>query len=316
LTAAIILAAGQGKRMHSDLPKVMHPVLGRPMLIRVIETAAGCGFQRIVTVIGYGRQHLIPLLDAGGFEWAVQEKQMGTAHAVSSALSVCRADEYMVLLGDVPLLRPRTILDVLSARRESGAAVAVLTGMPPDPSGYGRIIRGRGAEILRIVEERDATPAEKSIPEINTGVMAFDGTILESLLERVESSNSQGEFYLTDTIPIAFAQGRSSMAVPAGDWLEVAGVNDPFQLAEASRQQCRRVLENLMAHGVSFDDPASVWIEDTVEIGAGTHVGRLVKITGSSSIGSSCSIGDGCIVAGGIVPDGTLLKPYTVLELR
>jgi bifunctional UDP-N-acetylglucosamine pyrophosphorylase/glucosamine-1-phosphate N-acetyltransferase len=314
LTAAIILAAGQGKRMHSSLPKVAHPVLGRPMILRVLETASGCGFDRIITVIGYGREHLTPILEAGLFETVVQEEQLGTAHAVQCALDVCSADEYAVLLGDVPLLRARTVLDLMSVRRQSEAAAAVLTATPPDPAGYGRVVRGRGAEIARIVEERDATPEEKSIREINTGVMAFDGIALPGLLDAVDRSNSQGEFYLTDVISIAARRGRSSVAVPARDWFEVAGVNDSFQLAEASRQQCRRFVEHLLANGVSFEDPASVWIEDTVTIGTGTRIGRLAKITGRSVVGFDSVIGDCCMIRDAALPDRTVLKPFTVME--
>jgi len=300
--------------MFSELPKVVHPVLGRPMILRVLETARSCGFDRIVTVVGHGRESLVPMLDAGGFEWAVQDRQLGTAHAVSCALPVCGgADEYMVLLGDVPLLRPVTVMEVLGARAGSQAAAAVLTARPPDASGYGRVVREAGSLIARIVEEKDATPGERGLSEVNTGVMAFDGRVLESLLARIQNSNSQGEYYLTDAVSAARGMGLPCIAVEAGDWAEAAGINDQFQLAEASLRLCRRLLEGLMASGVSFEDPGSVWIEDSVEIGPGTRVGRFVKLTGGAIVGRDCLLGDGCMVSGGRIPDGGSVPPYSVL---
>lgn len=312
MTLGIVLAAGKGRRMYSDLPKVAHPVLGRPMILRVLETASSCGFDRLVTVTGHGRSFIEPLLAAGGYEWVVQEPQLGTAHAVACAVSTCDADEYCVLLGDVPLLRRETIGRLLSGRREAGAVASVLTGVPPDPSGYGRVVRSAGDRIERIVEDRDAGPEERALREVSTGLMCFDGGVLRSLLGRIGSGNAQGEFYLTDAVGLAAGDGMACTAVTAGDWTEVAGVNDQHQLAEASRTLCARVVERMMMNGVFFTDPSSVWVEDTVSVGRGTTVGRMVRLSGGASVGEGCMLGDGCIVSDAVVPPGTELPPFSV----
>lgn len=312
MTLGIVLAAGKGRRMYSDLPKVAHPVLGRPMILRVLETASSCGFDRLVTVLGHGRSSLEPLLLAGGYEWVVQEPQLGTAHAVGCAVGVCDADEYCVLLGDVPLLRAETVRRLLSGRREAGAAVAVLTGFPPDPSGYGRVVRSAGDRVERIVEDRDAEPGDLALREVNTGLMCFDGRVLRSLLGRIGRVNSQNEFYLTDAVGLAAREGLVCTAVTAEDWSEVAGINDQYQLAGASHALCARVVESMMRKGVLFTDPSSVWVEDTVSVGRGTTVGRMVRLSGGASIGEGCLLGDGCIVSNASVPPGEELPPYTV----
>ncbi|MCK5035786.1 MAG: NTP transferase domain-containing protein, partial [Candidatus Sabulitectum sp.] len=186
ITAAVILAAGMGKRMKSDLPKVLHPVLARPMVERAARAAAAAGVSQITVVIGHGREKVIPLLESNGWSWAVQEEQLGTAHAVSCALSqVENADEVVVLMGDVPLLREETISELLGVLRESKAALAVLTTTPPDVTGYGRVILDSSGKIDRIVEEKDASPQEKKCRVINTGIMAFDGSVLAEVLSRI-----------------------------------------------------------------------------------------------------------------------------------
>lgn len=314
MTAAVILAAGAGKRMHSSLPKVLHPVLGRPMIVRVVETAHACGFDRIVAVVGHGRDLLIPCLEAEGIPWVVQERQLGTAHAVSCALAGVSADEYAVLLGDVPLLRPVTVEALMSARRTSGASMAVLTVIAPDPHGYGRIVRGGDGLVSRIVEERDADDRTRSIAEVNTGLMAFDGPSLLRYAGKIGNDNAQGEYYLTDAVSIAASEGSTCAACLAPSWEEVAGVNDPFQLAEASRSLSRRNVERLMASGARFSDPGGVWVEDFVEAGPGTEIGRFVRLSGKASIGAGSRIGDGCIVEDSALPPGTVLAPYSVIR--
>lgn len=311
MTTAIVLAAGRGRRMYSDLPKVAHPVLGRPMLIRVLETASACGFDEIVTVVGHGREHLIPMLDAAGFPWVVQDAQLGTAHAVSCAVAGRTSDEYCVLLGDVPLLQAGTVDDLMSSRREVRAAIAVLTARAPDPSGYGRVIRTKGNEIDRIVEERDATPGQRALDEVNTGLMAFEGPVLERLLPGIRPDNSQSEYYLTDCIPAARALGLICAAVAAPSWTEVAGVNDQYQLADASRALCGRVVRGLMERGVRFPDPGCVWIEDRVTVGAGVTIGRNVRLSGSCVIGEGSVIGDNSVLVDAVVPPSTVVPPCT-----
>ncbi len=313
MTTAVVLAAGKGRRMHSDLPKVVHPVLGVPMVMRVLGTAASCGFDRVVAVVGFGREALVPMLDEAGIDWVVQEQQLGTAHAVSTAIEGSDHSEVAVLLGDVPLLLPETVGRLLDSRRERDAAMSVLTGRPPDPSGYGRVIRGGGGLVERIVEDRDATPEEAAVAEVNTGLMAFDGGILPGLLAAIGNDNSQGEYYLTDAVGIAVSRGLCCAACAAADWAEVSGVNDPFQLAAVSRALSRRNVARLMAAGVRFTDPEGVWIEDGAAVGPGSEIGRFVRLSGRAGIGEGCVIGDGCIVGSAAVPGGTVLEPYTVV---
>lgn len=294
---AVILAAGKGTRMKSPLPKVLHPVLGKPMILRVAETAARAGCGEVTAVVGFGRELVTPLLDEAGFPWVVQEPQLGTAHALQCAApGLLEAAEVLVLLGDVPLLRVETIRDLLESRRSSGAAMSVLTAVPPDPSGYGRVIRDADGSVKRIVEHRDASPSELSCTEINTGIMAFDASCLARLLEGIGNGNAQGEYYLTDAVEVALAWGRRVSAVASRDWLEVRGVNDPLHLAECTRAMKKRVVDGLLLSGVEIPDPDSVWIEDSSVIEPGAYIGRCCRISGSSHLASSARILDFCVV--------------------
>jgi bifunctional UDP-N-acetylglucosamine pyrophosphorylase/glucosamine-1-phosphate N-acetyltransferase len=316
VTSAVVLAAGQGKRMRSNLAKVAYPVLGRPMLLRVLDAARSAGVDRIVTVVGHGREQVFPLLRSANVDWVVQEPQLGTAHAVQCGLEALdEHQDLIVLLGDVPLIRPRTIESLLETRRRERAAVAVLTAFPPDPSGYGRVMRSGGADRLEaIVEERDATADQRRIEEINTGTMAFDGEVLPDLLKAVGDDNVQKEFYLTDVVSAAMERGMPAVAQRAESWREVAGINDQVQLAEATEHLRRSVLKKLMLSGVTVTDPDTVWIEDTVTVGEGCVVGRLCRLSGATVLEEGCRIGDGCILVDAVVPCGSEIAPFTVVE--
>lgn len=312
MTACVILAAGQGKRMKSTLPKVVHPVLGVPMVLRVVRQARKTGLDEPVVVVGYGRDEVIPLLEAEGVPWAVQDRQLGTAHAVKCGLRGIDADSLIVLLGDVPLLRSETIEALEKDRREAGAAVAVLTTLLPDPSGYGRIVR-EGRMLRAIVEDRDCSPRQLEIGEINTGLMSFDGRLLPALLEAIDSDNDQGEYYLTDAVSIAAGKGLACVAVTAADHREVSGVNDRVQLAVATEYLRSAVVEGHLLDGVGIPDPGTVWIEESVEIGTGVTLGRCVRLSGRTTVGDGSEIGDGCVLVDTAVPEGSRLEPYTVL---
>jgi bifunctional UDP-N-acetylglucosamine pyrophosphorylase/glucosamine-1-phosphate N-acetyltransferase len=313
MTGAIILAAGQGRRMKSDLPKVMHPVLGRPMILRVLESAGKAGFCEMVVVVGHGRENLTPLLDAECIPWVVQEQQLGTAHAVQCGLAAISSLEIAVLLGDVPLLEHATITELINSRRRECAAIAVLTTRPPDAAGYGRVIRTGGCSISEIVEERDATPDQLETDEINTGLMAFDGETIRTLLDHVSNDNSQGEYYLTDCIGAAVSMGLPAIAIEAADWREVAGINDPAQLDLATGRLRELVVRSHMENGVSIPDPGSVWIEETVSIGSNSLIGKGCRLTGHSVIGRRSRLGEGCIVNDAIVSEGTVLEAFTII---
>lgn len=315
MTACIILAAGQGKRMKSPLPKVVHPVLGIPMVIRVIRQAVKAGLDSPVVVVGHSMESVIPLLEEEGASWAVQKEQLGTAHAVTCGLQDMFAESVTVLLGDVPLLKSCTISELEESRRKAGAAIAVLSTCPPDPSGYGRIIRD-GDLLQAIVEHSDCTPRQLETGEINTGLMSFDGGVLPELLREIRTDNDQGEYYLTDAVSIAVSRGMPCISVLAGDYREVSGVNNRVQLASATEILRKQVLDTHMIRGVNIPDPVCVWMEESVEIGTGVSIGRSVRLSGKTVIGDNCIVGDGSILTGIDVPPGTVIEPYSVMGWR
>ena len=309
----VILAAGRGERMRSNLPKVAHRVLGKPMIQRVVETAREAGLSRIVVVVGHAREALIPMLESMDVEWVVQEQQLGTADAVRVSLQGREASEVAVLLGDVPLLLPTTLRRLMEARTGRGAAASVLTARPEDPSGYGRVIEQDGL-IRRIVEEREATAEQRRIDLINTGLMCFDGEVLPGLIDRIDNENSKSEFYLTDAISIASAGRLECISVEVSDWREAAGVNDHLQLAAATDFLRTGVIEALAGEGVMFVEPSTCWIEEDVQIGRDVTIGRFVRISGSSVVSDGAVIGDFCIVEDGLIGPGEHIEPYTLIR--
>jgi bifunctional UDP-N-acetylglucosamine pyrophosphorylase / glucosamine-1-phosphate N-acetyltransferase len=232
--AAIVLAAGLGKRMHSDLPKVLHPARGRPLVDHVLDAVYAAGVERVVVVVGHQADRVRAALGARTLEWALQVPQLGTGHAVQQTAPLFAGYEgdVLVLCGDTPLLRAGTLRQLIDTHRRSRAAATVLTATMEDPAGYGRIVRGAGDEVLRIVEERDATPAEKAGREVNSGLYVFRAADLFAALARVGADNAQGEYYLTDTLEILRRAGKRVSAYRCPDAREVAGVNDRQQLQE------------------------------------------------------------------------------------
>lgn len=311
--SAVILAAGLGKRMKSPIPKVLHPVLGKPMVQRAGEIAEAAGIDHIVVVVGHGRERVIPILEERGWEWAVQEEQLGTAHAVGCAMPLLKGGEVLVLLGDVPLLKSETVSELLQARRGANAPMAVLTTTPPDVTGYGRIIMDPNGRIDRIVEEKDATDEEKSFQTINTGIMVFASGVLEDVLPEIGSDNAQNEFYLTDAVSKLAKSPGGALSVFTPDWEEVAGVNDPLQLARCTAVMKRRVVESHLLAGVEIPDPDTVWIEDSVTIGGGVRIGRNCRLSGETVIGPGARLADGCVVSGGVIEPGAVLEEYSII---
>jgi len=231
--AAVILAAGMGKRMKSDLPKVMHQVGGKPMILHVIDQAKSSGADQVVVIVGHGRDLVIPLLNAAGARHVVQEQQLGTGHAVRMASEALAGFEgnVLVLSGDVPLLSSETIQQVLECHRQQKATATVVTAVAPDPSGYGRVIRGEKGLLSAIREHKDCTSAELEIREINSGIYVFRAKALFEALGRLKNDNAQGEYYLTDVFADFFAEGEP-VAAFAGDFDEITGVNTPKDLAK------------------------------------------------------------------------------------
>ncbi len=236
-TAAIVLAAGQGTRMNSDLAKVLHPMAGQPLLAHVLAALDRLGVGRVLVVIGHQRERVRAAFPQAGIEWVVQAEQRGTGHAVRMAGPALQgfAGTLLVVCGDTPLLRAGTLHALLEHHGAAEAAVTVLSTCVPDASGYGRIVRGAGDAITAIVEERDATREQRTIDEINSGIYAFRYPVLEAVLSGLTAHNAQGEYYLTDTVALIQRAGQRAAVMCAQDWRELLGINTPAQLAEAER---------------------------------------------------------------------------------
>jgi bifunctional UDP-N-acetylglucosamine pyrophosphorylase/glucosamine-1-phosphate N-acetyltransferase len=239
---AIILAAGEGKRMKSPLPKVLHPVGGRPMVLQVVETARASGFTRCIVVVGHGREEVTRTIGGSGVEFAVQAEQLGTGHAVEMAAPLL--DGYpghvSVLCGDVPLLTVRTLSDLIRLHEREGYAATVLTFRPPDPTGYGRIYRDARGDLERIVEQRDLPSGSPPPGEVNSGTYCFSWPKLRPTLKELRTDNQQGEYYLTDTVELLRRAGHRTGAFLTQDAMEVAGVNTPEQLRVLDEEYSRR----------------------------------------------------------------------------
>ena len=236
-TTAMVLAAGQGTRMNSDLAKVLHPMAGEPLLAHVLRALDDTGVGRVLVVIGHQRDRVRAAFAEAPVEWVVQADQCGTGHAVMMAGSALAGftGTLLVVCGDTPLLRGATLEALLAEHAASGAAVTVLSTRVPDARGYGRIVRDARAGTAAIVEERDASPEQKRIDEINSGIYAFRYPVLAEMLGRLTARNAQGEYYLTDTLALIQAAGGKASVVCAKDWHELLGINTPEQLAEAER---------------------------------------------------------------------------------
>ena len=314
--SAIILAAGQGKRMKSSLPKVAHLVLGKPVVWHVAQAARAAGIGEMVFVLGYGRDKILPVVEAFGGKVAIQESQFGTGDAARCGLAELSAGtkEVVVLCGDAPLLRPSTIRALLAARHRQGAPASVLTGVLDDPTGYGRIVRCDDGSVARIVEEKDANAALRKVREVNSGTYAFDRIFLGHGLPRLSDLNAQREYYLTDLVLEALAEGKRVVPVVAADPDEVRGINSRRELAEATRILLERKLDELMASGVTLVDPRRTYIETEVSVGQDTVIDPGVTLLGATRIGRGVRIQTGCVVDGSVLSDGVDVKPYTVIS--
>ncbi len=308
----IILAAGEGKRMRSRQPKVLHELCGRPLISYSLRLARTVG-DRIVLVVGPDAD-AVRAAAGDGVAIVEQRERLGTGHAVLQARGHCEGVDgpILVLPSDVPLLSAETIERLVGHHATTGAAATVLTAIVARPHGYGRVLR-QGGRVKRIVEDRDATDDEKKVGEINTSVYCFDGRRLWSVLERVRPENDQGEYYLTDVIGLLGKAGGRIEAIAVTDPEEALGVNDRKQLAALAAIQRRRILDRHMLAGVTILDPATTYIDDTVTIGADTVVYPHVIVDVASEIGSDCVIGAGCHIRAMRIGDRVQLKPYCVM---
>jgi len=301
----IILAAGKGTRMKSDLPKVLHEVGGKPMVELVLETSKAAGVEKIVTVVGHGAQKVEAAL-AGRSEFVLQAEQLGTGHAIQMAETQLGTEHGMTLIGsgDAPLFTVDTFNKLFAFHEQSGNAVTVLTAKAPNPTGYGRIIRDEADNVIRIVEQKDATAAEAAVDEINTGVYVFDNQLLFSSLKQVTNDNAQGEYYLPDTLEILRQAGHTVGAYVMADFDESMGVNDRVALARANQVLRNRVNEMHMRNGVTLIDPANTYIDVDVQIGQDTIIEPNVYLQGKTVIGTNVLITSGSRLVDSIVADG------------
>ncbi len=311
--AVCILAAGKGKRMKSNLPKVLHCIAGKPLVGHVLDTVADVSASRPVLVYGHGGDQLKTTFAARALHWVEQREQLGTGHAVAQALPFLPQDELVLILyGDVPLLSAATLRRLLDAAQPSG--FSLLSVKLADPSGYGRIVRDARGEILRIVEHKDAREDELAIDEINTGIMAVRGSFLHRWLPALKNDNAQGEYYLTDCVAAAVAEGIRVAGVFARDDIEVAGVNDRVQLAELERAWQRQRAVALMEAGVTLMDPARLDVRGEVDCGQDTTIDVNVVLSGRVRIGSNVVIGPNCVLADCEIADGAEILANTIID--
>jgi bifunctional UDP-N-acetylglucosamine pyrophosphorylase/glucosamine-1-phosphate N-acetyltransferase len=309
----VILAAGMGKRMRSDLPKVLHPLAGRPMLAHVVAAATRIGAARTVVVYGHGGAEVRAALADEDCAWVEQAQQLGTGHAVLQAMPLVQdMDRVLVLYGDVPLVDSDTLSRLIEASRDSG--LGILTVLMDDPTGYGRIIRDAGGRILRSVEQKDGTPEELAVREANTGFLVADRARLDGWLQGLTNANAQGEYYLTDVIGLAVAQGERVASVHPVTLEEVSGVNDRVQLAALERFHQRRLAEGLMRNGVTLADPARIDIRGRLTTGRDLFIDVNLICEGEVTLGDGVRIGPNCLIRDSIIGDGTHIFANCVIE--
>ena len=310
----VVLAAGQGTRMKSRLPKVLHPVAGRPMLDHVLETARALDAAACHVVHGHGAEQVrawfgkVPHVN-----WVLQAEQKGTAHAVAQALpGIPDAATVLVLYGDVPLVRPATLQPLLEAH--GGKGLALLAAEVADPRGYGRILRNKLGRVTGIVEEKDATAHQRRIREVNTGFMALPAKKLKRWLPKVGNKNAKGEYYLTDLVALAVKDKVAVTAVMAADAVEVQGVNDPLQLADAERAWQRRAAAQLLREGLQIRDPARFDLRGTLRFGADVVLDVGVVLEGAVELGDGVRVGAYSLLRDVTLGAGTRVESHSVLE--
>jgi bifunctional UDP-N-acetylglucosamine pyrophosphorylase/glucosamine-1-phosphate N-acetyltransferase len=313
--AVIILAAGQGTRMKSDLPKVLHQVGGKALYLHVLETAKALRPSRVAIVIGHGADEVRRVYDGSDVIWVTQAKQLGTGHAVHCAKSGLSdfSGDVLILSGDVPLIRKRTLRSLLDRHRDERAALTILTAHLDNPTGYGRILRDSAGAVIASIEEKDATGEQRRIQEVNAGVYVAQTEFLFRALEQVGTANRQGEYYLPDVIGIGAGQGYKVTAVRADDARETMGINTREELARMEKTLRERINKKWMDAGVTLKDPNTTYIEDGVTIGRDTIIGPNTQLCGSTAIGARCRIDGSAYVVNTEIGDGVHLLFSVVL---
>lgn len=310
--SVVILAAGKGTRMYSDLPKVLHPIAGKPMVKHVIDTVKHLNARQINLIYGHGADLLKERLADEPVNWVFQAEQLGTGHAMQQAAPFFADDEnIMMLYGDTPLIQQSTLERLIAQKPENG--IALLTVKLENPTGYGRIIRENGS-VVAIVEQKDASAEQLKIQEINTGVMVASGASFKKWLGNLNNNNAQGEYYITDVIAMANEDGFQVQAVQADEFMEVEGVNNRLQLAALERFYQKKQAEKLLLAGVTLIDPSRFDVRGTVEHGKDVSIDVNVILEGNVKLGNNVKIGAGCVLKNVTVGDNVEIKPYSVLE--
>ncbi|MGV2947775.1 bifunctional UDP-N-acetylglucosamine diphosphorylase/glucosamine-1-phosphate N-acetyltransferase GlmU [Acinetobacter sp. AGC35] len=311
-TTVIILAAGKGTRMRSSLPKVLQPLAGRPLLGHVIETAKKLNADNIITIYGHGGDRVQSAFAQHAIKWVEQAEQLGTGHAVQMTLPVLPQDGVsLILSGDVPCINPVTLQKLLDATTATGIGLVTLT--LPDASGYGRIVREQG-QIQAIVEHKDASEEQRQIKEINTGIYAVSNAKLHQWLPSLSNDNAQGEYYLTDIVAMALADGMQVASVEPEQAFEVEGVNDRVQLAALERQFQSYQAKQLMQQGVHLIDPSRFDLRGNLTVGQDVRIDINVIIEGDCELGDNVEIGAGCIIKNTKIAAGTKVQPYSIFD--
>ncbi|QLF93525.1 bifunctional UDP-N-acetylglucosamine diphosphorylase/glucosamine-1-phosphate N-acetyltransferase GlmU [Pseudomonas sp. ABC1] len=308
----VILAAGQGTRMRSSLPKVLHPVAGKSMLGHVIDTARQLQPRGIHVVIGHGADSVRERLAADDLNFVLQAEQLGTGHAVAQALPALTAERVLILYGDVPLIEQPTLERLL--QKVGGEQLALLTVELDDPTGYGRIVRDESGVVTAIVEHKDATAEQRLIREGNTGILAVPGNRLGDWLGRLSNSNAQGEYYLTDVIAMAVGDGLVVATEKAEDAMEVQGANDRIQLSQLEGHYQQRLANRLMAQGVTLIDPYRFDVRGDVSVGRDVTIDINVILEGRVVIEDDVQIGPNCVIKDSTLRKGAIIKANSHLE--
>ena len=309
----VILAAGQGTRMHSEVPKVLHKLGGRPMLAHCIDTARQLDAAQIMVIHGYAGERVRASINDDEIVWLEQAEQLGTGHAVQQAESQLNKNtdsKTLILYADVPLVQAATLHQLL----DSAAACCVLTCVLDNPSGYGRIVRNQQQQVMSIVEEKDADPHQRKIREINTGIISADTQHLLTWLKRLNNNNAQQEYYLTDCIAMAVEENVPVEAVMCAHAAEVSGINNRIQLAQAEAYYQQRERESLMRHGVTLKDPATTYIEGIVEVAADTEIEPSVSLRGAVKLAKNVRIGMNSVIIDSTIAAGTIIHPNSHIE--
>ena len=310
--SVVILAAGKGTRMYSDLPKVLHPIAGKPMVKHVIDTVKHLNARQINLIYGHGADLLKERLADEPVNWVFQAEQLGTGHAMQQAAPFFADDENIVMLyGDAPLIQQSTLERLIAQKPENG--IALLTVKLDNPTGYGRIIRENGS-VVAIVEQKDASAEQLKIQEVNTGVMVASGASFKKWLGNLNNNNAQGEYYITDVIAMANEDGFQVQAVQADEFMEVEGANNRLQLAALERFYQKKQAEKLLLAGVTLIDPSRFDVRGTVEHGKDVSIDVNVILEGDVKLGNNVKIGAVCVLKIVTVGDNVEIKPYSVLE--